>query len=443
MKTSLLPQFQMQIVLYGSAPMLLFIICFLVHLCILMGNPVTLAYKKWLPFIYAAPFGLWLVFLMTKDHHELYNIHITDGRSPLDPLFLQLTITFVAGYILLSVLLLAVFWYRTTEAKPKKILRSLLFSLFALFAWFVLITLLLQTGLLTTRNAMILYFIGYLLWAIELRHLIGKHDIMPDYRKLFHVLFKSAPTGILLVDKKGSIIEMNPRAVSWFEGISVDDLSRHLFMKKETTFDGLLSEVARHQYQGSAAHWEIQMASPTSGLMDFMAGIDVIEGTNEDLFVIHLTDVTALKETERRLMVSEQSYKHIAHHDSLTDLYNRAAIQEQLEQKVAGSDWFAFILIDLDNFKPVNDNYGHLVGDYYLKHIAHVFKSYAQPGDLIGRIGGDEFVLVLACSENIDIPQMVQQRLSQLNNTSFNYMNVEIPVSFSAGVSVFPETQRM
>lgn len=436
-KTSLLPQYQMQIVLYGNSPMLLLVICFLVHLCILIGSPAASSLKRWLPFIYAAPFVLWIVFLITEDHRVLYNAAVTDGRSPLDPLFLHLTVLFVAGYILLSVSILVFSWYRTQEAKQRKILRSLLFSLFTLFAWFVFVTALLQLEFLTSRNAMILYFIGYLLWAVALRHLVGKHDIMPDYRKLFHILFKSAPTAILLLDQKGAIREMNPRAKQWCEGIPIHDILSHFQFEDRLNIGDRLALFL--QKKEKEAQWVARMYNPNKGDLDLIMGIDLIEEADEELFVIHLTDVTSLKDTERKLLESERSYKYLAHHDSLTDLYNRAAIQEQVQQKIAGREMFALTLVDLDNFKLINDTYGHLIGDLYLQHIACILKDHAQTGDFIGRIGGDEFVLIISCmDESSDLNHVVNSRLSLLSKSPFKHEGIEIPVSFSAGVSLYP-----
>lgn len=302
-KTSLLPQYQMQIFLYGNSPMLLLVICFLVHLCILIGSPAASSLKRWLPFIYAAPFVLWIVFLIIEDHRVLYNAAVTDGRSPLDPLFLHLTVLFVAGYILLSVSILVFSWYRTQEAKQRKILRSLLFSLFTLFAWFVFVTALLQLEFLTSRNAMIFYFIGYLLWTVALRHLVGKHDIMPDYRKLFHILFKSAPTAILLLDQKGAIIEMNPRAKQWCEGISIHDILSHFQFEDRLNIGDMLALFL--QKKEKEAQWVARMYNPNKGDLDLIMGIDLIEEADEELFVMHLTDVTSLKDTERKLLESE------------------------------------------------------------------------------------------------------------------------------------------
>jgi len=409
-KTSLLPQYQMQIVLYANAPMLLLIICFLVHLSILIGSNVTAHLKRWLPFIYTAPFLLWFVFLLTKDHRVLYNAEVTDGGSPLDPLFLFFTLMFISGYILLSVIMLAVCWYRTKEAKLKQISQAMLFSLFSLFAWFFIVTWLLQSESLTARNAMIFYFIGYMLWAVSLRYLIGKHDIMPDYRKRFHILFKSAPTAIMLLDKSGAIREMNPRANQWFAGISAEEIPNHFQFDGEMRLCDILALL--NKGQDHSAHREIRMSKLNDGHLDLMMGIELIDGGNEALYVMHLTDVTSLKDTERRLLESERGYKHLAHHDSLTGLYNRTVVQEQLQQKIANNKPFALALIDLDNFKSINDTYGHLIGDSYLKHIANSLNNSAKLGDLTGRIGGDEFVLIVPYSEESDVKELIDSRLS-------------------------------
>ncbi|MDR6549086.1 GGDEF domain-containing protein [Paenibacillus qinlingensis] len=434
-KTSLLPQYQMQIVLYGNSPMILLVICCLVHLSILMGGPSVSSLKRFLPLVYAAPYALWAIFLISKDHRVLYNAAVTDGRSPLDPLFLLITVSFIAGYILISVVILTVSWYRARDVLHRKILLSLLLSLFLLFTWFVLVTLLLQSKFVTARNAMILFFIGYLFWGVALRHLIGKYDIMPDYRKLFHHLFKSAPTAILLLDQKGAMKEMNPKAQQWLDGILASDMLNHFQFGDGLSLAARLALVERE----SEVQWEAKLVTPKKGDLDMIIGLELIEETNEKLYVMHLTDVTSLKDTERKLLESEQSYKYIAHHDSLTNLYNRAALQEQILQKIANHEFFALIVVDLDSFKPINDVHGHFVGDLYLKHMAQILKSCSEPGDLIGRIGGDEFVWVISSiDEHSELDTTMNRRLSLLYESPFQYEDITIPISFSAGISLYP-----
>ncbi|MEW4369404.1 sensor domain-containing diguanylate cyclase [Paenibacillus kandeliae] len=438
LKTSLLPEYQMQLVLYGSSPALLLFVSTLVHLSILMGDQITRPLRKWLPIVYASPYTLWLYFLLFWDHQKLYNVHVTDGRSPLHPTYLLVSIAFIIGYIFLSVLLLAYSWLRSREQRRKRIYRSLLLNDFQLFGTFALITVLLQSGVIITRVSMIFYFIGYLVWAMRLRHLIGKYNIMPDYRKLFQILFESAPNAILLLDLKGNVKEMNPRAQQWFSDIPMEQISTQFELENGQHLQQMLSSQTDQRPNGQ--HLEMRIQNQGQTHLDMIGGIDLITGANEDLFVLHLTDVTSLKETERRLIQSEQNYKHSAQHDVLTGLYNRAAVEEQLQLKMDHQERFALVMVDLNHFKPINDTYGHVVGDQYLQYVAQLLRTLAQkPGDLIGRIGGDEFVLLLAYPEHVDISQMVHTRLSLLDNKIFSQDDIEIPVSFAAGLSIYPQ----
>lgn len=107
--------------------------------------------------------------------------------------------------------------------------------------------------------------------------------------------------------------------------------------------------------------------------------------------IVH-ADITACKEAEALM------YDY-AFHDSLTMLANRRLLQERLDMTIASSkrsgSYGVLLVIDLDNFKPLNDQYGHEVGDLLLKHVASRLKACTRQVDTVARIGGDEFVVVL------------------------------------------------
>jgi diguanylate cyclase (GGDEF)-like protein len=100
-----------------------------------------------------------------------------------------------------------------------------------------------------------------------------------------------------------------------------------------------------------------------------------------------------------RLAVTLESQQsalaHQAHHDSLTGLHNRAAFNDLGDTMLAGQGHASVLLIDLDGFKPVNDNLGHAAGDQVLAIVAERLRLAVRPGDLVCRLGGDEFALLL------------------------------------------------
>ena len=101
--------------------------------------------------------------------------------------------------------------------------------------------------------------------------------------------------------------------------------------------------------------------------------------------------------TEQRAFVEQ--LRHLADHDPLTGVLNRARFQHDLEQQVQQSRRYgggALLMVDVDRFKQINDSLGHAAGDCILRHVAAVLRSRVRVTDLIGRYGGDEFLVALA-----------------------------------------------
>jgi diguanylate cyclase (GGDEF)-like protein/PAS domain S-box-containing protein len=140
--------------------------------------------------------------------------------------------------------------------------------------------------------------------------------------------------------------------------------------------------------------------------------------------------------TERR--VFEEHLAHQARHDPLTGLANRAAVLERLSEELgdATSDAVCVFFVDLDRFKLVNDSHGHAVGDQVLVELAHALTGLVAPSDLVGRFGGDEFVVV---SNRVRTPEEAEVLASCIRRTMEQPLLVgrrELFVSGSVGIAM-------
>ena len=141
------------------------------------------------------------------------------------------------------------------------------------------------------------------------------------------------------------------------------------------------------------------------------------------------------------LQRSRQSLRDLAHHDGLTGLPNRMLLEDRVSRALAisrrSSRPFAVCLLDLDGFKPVNDQFGHKVGDELLQEVARRLTASLREGDTVARYGGDEFVMVLADVVDKSSVNDVLDRVLQTIAKPYTAC-ASAKVSASIGVSVFP-----
>lgn len=140
---------------------------------------------------------------------------------------------------------------------------------------------------------------------------------------------------------------------------------------------------------------------------------------------------------------ANRQLQHAAFHDSLTELPNRRYLLERLDAAMADSlrrgESLALLLLDLDHFKPINDQYGHDAGDFVLRALGQRLQAHLRRGDFAARLGGDEFaVLVTGPGVKSELPQIVE-RLLQALNQPVEYGGVSLLVGVSIGTARFPD----
>ena len=147
------------------------------------------------------------------------------------------------------------------------------------------------------------------------------------------------------------------------------------------------------------------------------------------------------KDISERMRTQERLH-YMAHHDSLTKLPNRTLFLDRLRQAMARAQWhnrlIAIIFLDLDNFKNVNDEFGHELGDQLLVKLTQRLSNDVRSGDTIARFGGDEFVVLLddIASEK-DVSHLAKKILDTLA-PAFEIDDLEFRITGSIGVSIFP-----
>ena len=138
-----------------------------------------------------------------------------------------------------------------------------------------------------------------------------------------------------------------------------------------------------------------------------------------------------------------QNHAYLATHDPLTNLSNRLLLNDRLDHAINHAARFgkciSLIFCDLDNFKPINDTYGHNVGDEILIRVADYLKKTLRKEDTICRFGGDEFVILIEELDNFAYLDNILKKINNITNTPYVIDDYVISIGMSIGASIFPE----
>lgn len=159
------------------------------------------------------------------------------------------------------------------------------------------------------------------------------------------------------------------------------------------------------------------------------------EGTTQGLLSL-AQDISARMEVEEQL-------RHAVVHDALTGCYNRRYLMQRIEQAIDAvrpdGNGPALLYLDLDHFKPVNDRFGHAIGDDMLKAVVERLQACARDTDCIARVGGDEFVLFMDGPVDRETTARVRKRIEQRLGEAFRIGGHELQIGASIGVAHYPD----
>lgn len=158
--------------------------------------------------------------------------------------------------------------------------------------------------------------------------------------------------------------------------------------------------------------------------------------SQDELLLVVMRDIRGRKEVERK-------FYHLAYHDSLTDFPNRRAFVNQLRNEIMDRKKtklkMSILFIDLDNFKSINDQWGHDAGDLVIIEAAKKIKAAIRHSDLAARLGGDEFIVMLKDLQDDQATTTIVKRILKNFETPISVLGKEIMLTCSIGVANYPE----
>ena len=258
--------------------------------------------------------------------------------------------------------------------------------------------------------------------------------------RMLSAAVEHSPASIVITDARGSIEYVNP-AFCRLTGYSAEEAlgQNPRILKAGDQPRELYKELWDTLLRGDEWRGEFHNKRKDGSLFWETASISAIRNAKGAIkhFVAIKDDITERKEMRDQL-------QQMAQFDMLTGLPNRRMVLDQLAKMVAlakrGNQRFALLFVDLDGFKRINDSYGHEAGDRVLKTVAARLSACIRSSDIVGRMGGDEFTVILSTLTHYeDAGQVAEKILQTLRLPITLPSGVQDRIGSSIGISVFPE----
>ena len=225
-------------------------------------------------------------------------------------------------------------------------------------------------------------------------------DVTDDYERrklqqLSEIVFNQGSDSIVITGADHRILRVNP-AFERLSGFQLDSVRGHTLavLSRGLRTDEFYEQIWRKMDESGRWSGEMTLNNSHGGLYTVWVSVSALtdERSRSMGYMLLMSDLTALRQAQAEV-------DHLAHYDTLTGLPNRALVMDRLGQLLSSARRrnrsFAIVFADLDRFKEVNDNLGHHVGDELLQVIARRLVASIRGQDTVGRIGGDEFVILL------------------------------------------------
>jgi diguanylate cyclase (GGDEF)-like protein/PAS domain S-box-containing protein len=280
---------------------------------------------------------------------------------------------------------------------------------------------------------------GNVIGASKIARDITAQKVAEQQLKLTASVFTSTSEGILITDRKGLIVDIND-AFSRITGYSKEEVLGQDARMFRSSRQGpevfrFMRMALRQLGEWRGEVWSRRKDGQSYSVILTISSVRDADGDVQN-YVALFSDITPLK-------LQQEQLEHSAQFDPLTDLPNRLLLSDRLHQAMAmcqrQNQSLAVLYLDLDGFKAINDHYGHDVGDALLVAVSNRMKLALRDMDTLARIGGDEFVAVLA---NIDSTQdciQLVERVLFACAESVHIQGQELKTTASIGVTIYPQ----
>ena len=269
---------------------------------------------------------------------------------------------------------------------------------------------------------------------IDVSEEVAAHDAVRRRERLFRRLAEALPTGLVHIDHNRQVVYANERLAEILGTGPADHVNERLGTVVRDDWPALDTAITRALSDGSDDDLEVQIRPPDpSGLRRCFAKIRALaddeQATGETGAIISIEDIT--ESAQLRVELERR-----ANLDMLTRCLNRETVMSALEATVSQAEraLVAVIFVDLDEFKEVNDRHGHAVGDELLIIAAERLTGAVRQGDFVGRLGGDEFLVVCPEVTGPDEATRVADRVAAALHGEFTISGTTILLRASVGV---------
>lgn len=253
-------------------------------------------------------------------------------------------------------------------------------------------------------------------------------------KELEKLIINSIDDLIFVLDSDFFIVNLYTQSIEKLCINSSDSIGKNIFefdfLETDCANINLELVKARETKKVSSVEYTITQGDKT--LYFDMRINPVIEDEKLIYFICVSRDITDRKEIELKL-------KELSIKDPLTNIYNRRYIFELLKNLhsnySSNKELFSVAIIDIDNFKNINDAYGHTTGDYILQEFSKFISSKIRHFDFIGRFGGEEFIVLMPTCDKFNALQRINNILAKLRLETFYYKEHSVKFTFSCGIS--------